>query len=563
MVRLGFSRVRLSILFLSAQALAAACQLAGPGTPPSGTAPSSTTPGDVLIPASSTQTTTPSPSPAPAPRQTPLAPADAFQRGIEYFTWSRGEYSSAASDQTLAEVIPPLGATWVAVAFECWQDTIHSVEIQCGTPGTPSPADLAHVIQAAHSLGLRVMLKPHLWLRNDPRHWRGQIGLGADDAWWGDWFASYTQFIVGYASLAEEYDVDYFVVGTELPSTSHRAGEWRAVVEGVRDAYSGPLTYAANHGEEVNVTWWDALDAIGVDAYYPMTETMDPTLGQLRGAWEPIVERLALLSQTWNRPVILTEIGYESLDGANRSPWQAGGIVVDLEEQADLYRAAIDAFSGHDWWRGVFWWTLTPDPAQTDVLRSGFTPIQKPAEDVIRAFFGAAPRPTGTPVPTPSAGEDLVIYDNSLSSGWDDWSWDAEVELASTEHVLNGGAAIEVSLRPFGALSLAGPGGGRSWLYHSLHFHIYHPREPQGFLIVYINSYPEFWGFRQSVSNPAYIEGGQFVQGDWQEVRIPLLDLGARALFSITRITIQEQSGIPQTFLVDEIRLVGTSPDSP
>jgi len=495
---------------------------------------------------------------------------DAFQQGIAYFIWSEGGFLPAGWDATLDEVIRPLGATWVAIAFDCYQDTIRSAVIRCDTPGTPSMANLAQVIQYAHNLGLRVMLKPHLVLTNDPGHWRGEIGLGADEALWEDWFASYTQMIVGHASLAEEYDVDYFVVGTELLTASRRAEEWRAVVDAVRSVYSGPVTYAATHsGEEESITWWDALDAIGVDAYYRLTQVTDPTLDQLRAAWGPIVSRLSRLSQTWNLPIILTEIGYQSIDGANRTPWQASGIAVDLEEQADLYRAAIDAFSGHDWWQGVFWWVLYPDPRQTDVLGNLSTPINKPAEDVLRSFYGAAPRPTAaprpaaTPTPVPDPDSVLVIYDDALAAGWDDWSWDAQVNLGSLDLVEQGESAIAVSVQPYGALSLSNPRGVRSRPHQWLQFDIFHIREPDGYLIVLINEYPANWGFRQNLSNPIYIEGGRLIQGDWQRVRIPLADLGIQGGASITRISIQEQSGIPQTFLVDEIQLVGALPVSP
>jgi len=556
------------LVFLSCLSaiLIPACQIAHP-SPAVVSSPSSVpglTPSPTMAP-SRRSTPTPSALPVstPTPPQTPLVPMDAFQQGISYFSWSQGGFSSARSDAMLDEVIRPLGTTWVAIAFECYQDSIHSAEIRCDTPATPSIADLTHVIQYAHNLGLRVMLKPHLWLWNDPGHWRGQIGLGADDAWWGDWFAAYTEFIVGYASLAEEHDVDYFVVGTELPTASRRAEDWRAVVETVRSAYSGPVTYAAASGEEGSITWWDALDAIGVDAYYPLTQAMDPSPDQLREAWVPIVSMLSRLSRTWNLPIILTEIGYRSIDGANRTPWQASGIVVDLEEQADLYRAVIDAFSDHDWWQGVFWWVLSADSGQNDILGNEFTPINKPAEDVLRAFYGAIPRPTATPTPVLVPDSELVIYDDALAAGWDDWSWDAQVNLRSLDIVGQGESAIAVSVRPSGALSLSNPRGVRSSPYRWLQFDIFHTGEPDGYLIVSINEYPALWSFRQSLSNPMYIEGGRFLPGEWQRVRIPLADLGIQDGSSITRISIQEQSGIPQTFLVDEIRLVGAVPVSP
>lgn len=37
----------------------------------------------------------------------------------------------------------------------------------------------------------------------------------------------------------------------------------------MREVYSGELTASANYGgEETGKSWWDAVDYIGVDAYY-------------------------------------------------------------------------------------------------------------------------------------------------------------------------------------------------------------------------------------------------------------------------------------------------------
>src|SRR5262249_4884897 len=149
---------------------------------------------------------------------------------------------------------------------------------------------------------------------------RQQIDFGGDDRAWAGWFADYTRFITHYATLAEQLKVDYFVIGTELSGTVHRAEQWRSVVRRVRQIYKRPLTYGAlSYIEDETISWWDALDAIGVDAYYPLTWTTQPTLTQLKIGWIPALLDLESLSQRWRRPIILTEIGYMSVDGTNRT----------------------------------------------------------------------------------------------------------------------------------------------------------------------------------------------------------------------------------------------------
>ncbi|HEY8598632.1 MAG TPA: hypothetical protein VIL85_09390 [Thermomicrobiales bacterium] len=332
-------------------------------------------------------------------------PWPAFQRGVAYVSFRAGEYREAASDATLAEYVRPLGANWLGLVVTCYQETLTATAIDCDSPRTPTDADLAHAIGVAHRLGMRVMLKPHVDTPDAPVRWRGDIGFGADEASWRAWFASYSALIARYATLARAHAVEYLVVGTELVGTSHRDRDWRAVVAAARVRYPGPLTYAANHGEEAHVQWWDALDAIGVDAYYPLTESDHPTVEQLRAAWRPIVDRLGALSRRWGRPVILTEIGYQSRRGTNRTPWDSGTMPVDLRAQADCYQAVFDAFAGQPWWLGVFWWAIEPGRYQGGAYDGSFTPLNKPAQEILRTnYAGGPPRPvgdTGQPVPPP------------------------------------------------------------------------------------------------------------------------------------------------------------------
>ena len=326
----------------------------------------------------------------------PQAFPPGFMKGISYESWWNGEFASANSDRTLEEIIVPTGADWVAVIVKCFQDTTTSTEIHCLTNDrTATDDELRHMIRHAHDLGLQVMLKPHIDLPSltDSSGGRHRIDFGADEAAWAAWFDSYTRFITHYAELAQELDVEYFVVGTELWGTIHRAEEWRAVIEDVRAIYDGPLTYAAlTYFEPMEISWWDELDAIGIDAYYALTLTKNPTIAQLRLGWTPIIAYLGWLAQHWDRPIILTEVGYLSVNGATMIPgdWSLQG-ELDRQEQADAYQALFEAFQGQDWWHGVFWWSLSTDPNQGGPDDWTYSFHDKPAEDVLRRYFGDNP----------------------------------------------------------------------------------------------------------------------------------------------------------------------------
>ncbi|MCS7273801.1 MAG: hypothetical protein NZ610_00105, partial [Candidatus Bipolaricaulota bacterium] len=312
-----------------------------------------------------------------------------WQRGISFAAWWRDQYSSPAADQALGE-LAATGATWISLIVTCYQETVSSTEIRCLTGSrTPTDADLIHAIQRAKSLGLKVMLKPHVDLNNDPAHWRGDINFGSDEAAWAAWFASYQTFIVHYAQLAQAHNVDQFCVGTELQGTTHREAQWRQIIAAVRAVYSGPLVYAANPPDEYfTIRFWDALDFIGVDAYYPLTNTTNPTMAELIAGWQGPLAQLQALSQQWNKPVLFTEVGYRSVDGANITPWDwSSPGAVDLQEQADCYQALVSVVQGRPWLRGIFIWVWYTDPDQGGPNDTSYTPHNKPAEAILRCFF--------------------------------------------------------------------------------------------------------------------------------------------------------------------------------
>jgi len=515
-------------------------------------------------PATPTPTSARTPIPTAIPSSTP-APADmsAFQKGIAYVSWAQGEFSSFRSDRTLAERIAPLGVNWISIVVTCYQKNIASTSIQCRqSRGTPSDQDLRHVIAYAHGLGLRVMLKPHIDLSEDPGHARQQIGAGNDDNAWNEWFTSYEAVIIRYATLAQETGADYFVVGTELTAASDREANWRELVGALREVYFGPLTYAANHdGEEMRLRWWDALDAIGVDAYYPLTRSSNPTVDDIKNAWAPIVVRLEALSARWGLPIVITEIGYQSLDGTNRTPWHVAAGSLDFTEQADCYQAFFEAFAGRPWWQGVYMWAWDTNPLQGGSVDGDFTANNKPAEEVLRVAYGMPPRPTPTatlPV-VPDDATKRIIYGDALASGWDDWSWYSYADLASTEHVHSGDAAIKIRLDPTGALSLHHP-GFKTAAYYWLEFFIYVGEDTTRMISVYFNDVSDSELMPKArVDHPSYIEGGAFLPDRWQRVRVPLADTGGAAT-TVVRINIKNETGAGQLpFWVDDIRFLSVA----
>jgi len=330
---------------------------------------------------------------------------------MNYTAWAWGQFATLESDRSL-ENLAATGANWVAIVFFGYQQTYTSTAITRDISRTPSDQEITHAIATAHNLGLKVTLKPHVDLRHDRDHWRGNIGEAfTEEAQWQAWSTSYGEFINHYAKLAQAHGVEQFCVGTELVGTTHREAEWREIITGVRERFSGPITYAGNHGtEDVGIAWWDAVDLIGIDAYYVLTDRTDPTVDALKAAWvdKGYVETMAGLAKKYDKPILITEIGYRSADGTIRTPWDWDDLPLDLQEQADAYEAALAVLWNQSWLAGIYWWNWDVNPQKGGLEDKDYTPYGKPAERVLRAYYGGVPETTIQPTPYPETAVEHV-----------------------------------------------------------------------------------------------------------------------------------------------------------
>jgi len=478
---------------------------------------------------------------------------------MSYSCWWPGLYSLPESDISLAH-LTETAANWIGLIVTCYQDNLESTQISANE-STPSDEDLIHVIGQAHALGLKVMLKPHLDLANDPTHWRGEIGQAyATEAQWAEWFASYRAFIEHYADLAAAHGADQFCVGCELEGTTQREAEWRAVVAGIRSRYAGPLIYAGNHsGEETGMTWWDAVDLIGVDAYYPLSTAADPSLDDLKSAWQPIVASLGSLAAKWQKPLILTEIGYRSIDGTAMHPWdwQIQG-EVDLQEQEDCYLAALESVYEQPWLGGIYWWSWSPDPLEGGPEDDGYSPHDKPAEDVLRRWYGGLRRSAPRRTLEPNPDRNVEIIAEGLGEGWKDTSWQAERDFEASDLAHSGTRSLRAKLDPWGAVSISHPAFA-SYSYHFLEFYVRDSGGTEPQLWVYFYDRDGNPLLRTPVNDPSYIEGGTIEAGSWKHVLIPLAEMGAGRK-RLSRFSLQDRSGQgTSSFWVDDLRLIGAT----
>jgi glycosyl hydrolase family 113 len=315
--------------------------------------------------------------------------------GVTHVSWSTGEYSSPAGT-TSRNALAADNGNWAGVLVTWYMSDLASSAIapHSGGPSTPSDADVIAAITELHNKGMKVMLKPHVDSLDGT--WRGAIAPLNVPAW----FTNFNTFILHYANLAQANGVEMLCFGTEYSSMSGSANlvSWTDTINQIRNAYSGPLAYAANasstSGDEyTHVSFWNQVDVIGLDGYFSLTNHANPTLAELVAAWTSNKngENLIAAVQNFaaahpNQPVIFTEIGYRSVAGGNIHPWDfSTGTVVSDQEQRDCMEAMYEVWSQQTAIKGDFWWAwpVNPPVLATD---TDYNPRNKPAEAVLQAW---------------------------------------------------------------------------------------------------------------------------------------------------------------------------------
>jgi Glycoside Hydrolase Family 113 len=367
---------------------------ASPGTvSPSGlfTAPPSA--GTATVTATSVQDPSKSGSLNIAVTPAPASQSSGFQfNGITHTSYQANEYNTPAG-VTSQDALAATAANWAGVLVTQYQASATSTSI-APTSSTPTDAAVIAAIQELHNKGLKVMLKPHVDALSG--EWRGTFQPSDVNAW----FASFTSFITHYAQLAQANSVEMLCVGTEyvqLSGSANRAN-WISVINAIRNAgYTGLLAYAANAtsaaDEFTSVSFWDQVDVIGLDAYFPLTNHNDPTVSELVSAWSGNASGINIVAAIQNfaaahpgRPVIFTEIGYRSVSGTNTRPYDyAFTAPFDTTEQQNCYEAMYEVWSQQGAsLKGAFWWSWSvPVPAAND---TDYSPWTKPAEFILRLW---------------------------------------------------------------------------------------------------------------------------------------------------------------------------------
>ncbi|HEY0632082.1 MAG TPA: hypothetical protein VGC98_08495 [Thermoleophilaceae bacterium] len=300
-----------------------------------------------------------------------------FQRGFVLLGWKNDTYLQPRSDAALRRIAAG-GADHVAI-FSQWFLADPTASVLAPDPErSPSDASVLHAMRTARALGLEVTLKPQIGIRSGS--WIGTAHPADIAAFWNN----YSAMLLHYGDLAQRGGASTLVIGTEMATLSSDEQRWRHLIGQLRARFHGALTYAANYDEYQRVPFWDALDYIGIDAYFPLADGANPspTKQQLAAAWSArgYLSAIGALARKTGKRVLFTELGYRAVHGTALHPsaWDAPG-ATDIRAQADAYEAFYAAVAQQPWMAGVYWWAVNPDGSPTQ----DYDPTGKPAERVV------------------------------------------------------------------------------------------------------------------------------------------------------------------------------------
>lgn len=298
-----------------------------------------------------------------------------FQRGVNFTAEGRAGYTAEVAAPMLGK-LKDYGVNAVAlVPYGFTRAGQPSVRFGMGME---SDDRIRETALAAKQAGMILLLKPQIWT---PGSFTGDLEF--NDADRAKWFDDYTRFAEHYAKLATAIDADLFCIGNEFGKLSRYENYWRGLIAGIRRIYKGPLTYAATQGPEFEqLAFWDALDYIGLNNYYPLKD--DFSAGHIIATIE------AVRSKT-RRLVILTEAGYSSFENPQLQPWDETPRKLAPEHQARAYESLFKTVYKKPWLAGIYWWKVGTN-GYGGPEDGSHTPWNKPAMEVVRRYYRSGAR---------------------------------------------------------------------------------------------------------------------------------------------------------------------------
>jgi len=308
------------------------------------------------------------------------------QLGIDVLWYRHPEDSAATIHDKAARIvsyIDDLHANAISISFPFYMRGQRDSRV-FRRRATPTPEDLAVLVDDAAALGLSVNVRP-LLNQDAIGGWRGAIYPANRD----EWFASYAKFLAPYLAMASAHRVTSFTVGAELSSLAQDPA-WSALDSSARTIFGGQLSFSNN---------WDAFAAgqrgggsvgqQGVDAYFPVPLRNGASVRDLVTALNTWLNKPARLSL---QDVVVQEAGIAAQPGSYAHPhaW-TGSPDRDFLLQARWFQAMCTVVRQHHM-AGLYFWDIDfnqnvsrPHPRSDPPLSF----VGRDAASVVRSCFAA------------------------------------------------------------------------------------------------------------------------------------------------------------------------------
>lgn len=286
--------------------------------------------------------------------------------------------------------VASIGANWVAAIPFAFMSSATTPELSFDLAWQwkgERVEGVRNYVREFHAKGFSVMIKPQIWIGHGT--YTGEMRMNSEE----DWLLLekyYQAYILAFAALAVEENVEMICIGTELKYfVQERPEYWKALIAELRTSYKGKLTYAANWDDFETVSFWGELDYIGVDAYFPVSKTVKTSLKKLIKGWEPHKAIMDSLAKNYERPVLFTEYGYRSIEGCAMKPWDYSEKGKRNEAaQALALKALYAVFWNDENYCGGFLWKWEPNHAKAGGAKDQtFTIQNKKAQHTVRERY--------------------------------------------------------------------------------------------------------------------------------------------------------------------------------
>jgi hypothetical protein len=298
-------------------------------------------------------------------------------------------------DSSIIEPITQIGSNFISLMpygfiqensaefrYHSTQDTLKKQHVWWGE----TPSGVQTCIKLAHKKGIKVMLKPHMWIGKGG--FTGNLDFESEKDW-QIFEKGFRNYILEYAQVAENEQAEIFCIATEMAnSVKERPTFWTNLIVDIRKIYHGQLTYAENWDTYKKVHFWDQLDFIGVDGYFPLSDEKTASTVQLQSGWERHKKELKNLASKMQKPILFTEFGYRSCDFTTEKPWETDYSLPENElAQANGYQSFFETIWPEPWFAGVFIWKWFPFINEERRHKDTFTPQGKMAAKILEANY--------------------------------------------------------------------------------------------------------------------------------------------------------------------------------